>query len=332
MPKSKTTTKTKVESKSETSIEEKVLTKTELKKVERIRKDLITLRKQVDTAYLDMAEKLHEVHSKQYYSKQWGYDSFEEYCERELVFEWRKAKWLVDIWQKATDLSLDRDSLSKLPWTKLRSILRAMTNKTTAKKWMKQAEKLSVRELVDAVKKELGEGGGATPGKTTMKFTLESHEVNIVSEAIAEAKSIDESYTDTTALVTVCQDWMENQGKTPTRTSLQQRIEFLEKYYDVKISFKKTGNAKGKVEEKVEEKAEEKKVPAKGKKAAEKPAAKKGKEVAAKPPAKKGKGKAASKEKEPNLDDLLGEGEDVNTDADGDADGDGQSIDDLIGI
>ena len=114
----KSKTKVKAKSKVESQTGEVTLTKTEMRRADQIRKGLKEAKEKAEQSYLVLAEGLHEVHKNMYY-KQWDHDSFENYCNDELDFQYRKADYLVKIWRMVTDLDLDKKEVAAIGWSKM---------------------------------------------------------------------------------------------------------------------------------------------------------------------------------------------------------------------
>jgi len=290
MAKSKSKTEVKTETKAKGKVAQKAATL--------VRKKILDAQKAKESSALVLAELLSEAYHKEYFI-QWGFDEWPDYCDQELDVHYRKAMYMVDIWDKLVEFDLDPKEAAKLGWTKMKEISSIIT-KRNAEGLMQKAGEMSSREFTEKVVKKVRQARGTDrkPITTSMKLVLNEDEASVILEAIKEAKKLTESDNDVVALEMICQDWMEDKGAVPEATSLEARITFMEKAYGVKLEVKgKKAKPKAKAETTAETTAEAKAETKAGKKAS------KGKATA------KGKGKAAEKSEgaeEQDIDDILG--------------------------
>jgi|GEM_PF-6968009 len=220
-----------------------------------VRAELKDLHKSIEDNYLDMARLLHEAYTKEFYIE-WGFEEFRDYCEGELDIHYRKAMYLIGIWDKVTELGLPKSKVKKIGWSKMKDLY-TVINEDNAEEWLASAAKMTTREVTEAVKEVRSERGTSrTPSTTTLSFRANESEASIILDAIAEAKKLTENDNDTVALEMICQDWMESQGATPERASIDDIIAYLEKVYGVEVTYRVTGaeeKSSGKKEEGLEE-------------------------------------------------------------------------------
>lgn len=231
----------------------------EMPRQRNVRKELLEVSKDIESGYVKMSELLSEAYHRDYHTT-WGFDSFEDYADKELDVDYRKARYLIDIWDKIKDLALPKARIAKLGWTKMKEIAAVITKKN-AMKLLDQAEKMTSRELVESVKIMKKTGGRESipqaPSVLKLTITMGESEHQIVMEALDAAKKLCNSDNQALALEMICQDWLSEKGAKPTATHLEDHIKYLEKSFPVKISFKvvpeKTKKAK-------EERAEKEKI------------------------------------------------------------------------
>lgn len=231
-----------------------------------VRAELIKAKDANENSYMELASLLHEAHTKKYYGE-WGHDSFEDYCDNELEFSYRKAKYLVEIWDKVTDLKLDLKQVTPLGWTKLKELVIIMNSKNAAK-WLDKATKMSTRELTAAVKAVRQKEGdpGVRASKTTLSLTMSEAEAQVILDGIETAKGLLETDNVVLALEMICQEWLEYKGAVPEARSLDSQVDYLEKAYGVSIEVKT--KKKKKIEEVEEEVKTKTKKPSPSKSAA----------------------------------------------------------------
>ena len=201
-----------------------------------MRKHLTILSKTIDTSYVGLAKGLREAYKKEYY-KDWGFDSIYDYALAELDIELRKCQTLIQIADKMDELKISEKKAAAIGWSKMREIIKVATKKNLDK-WMNEAKKVSLRDLSAAVKVVRTQDPHAKiPNITSITFTkLGEGAASIVLEALEEAKAVCGSEDSNVAIEMICQDWMEMKGTTPTQVSLKDRIKFIEKNYDVKLT------------------------------------------------------------------------------------------------
>lgn len=205
---------------------------------ETVRKEILEAQHHIESSYLDMAKLLSEAYHREYYAT-WGFKDFREYADAELGMNYRKAMYLSDIWDKVKSLGLSPAKVEKLGWTKMKDLAAVITAEN-AKEWMAKAEKMTSRELGEAVKTSRTPDKtavGAVPHITTMKFVMGEAEANIITEALEEGKKLTSSENAVVALEMICQEWLESKGVAPQRSSLDDHIQYLQRVYGVDITW-----------------------------------------------------------------------------------------------
>jgi hypothetical protein len=252
-------TKQKQEEKAKVAAEVGVSTKQAPREVT-VREGILEKYKQIETGYIDLAQLMSEAYHREYHLK-WGFKDFREFCDSELGMHYRKALYLVDIWDKVKTLNLSRAKVEKLGWTKMKDIAQVVTAEN-AKEWMDKAEKMTTREVSEAVKVSRSPDRTATgtvPHITTMTLKMSEAETRVVMEAVEEAKKMTQSDNTVVALEMICQDWLEAKGVAPERTTLEDHVAWLQTAYGVDITWKaKTVAEEEKAEEEKTEKVLEK--------------------------------------------------------------------------
>lgn len=202
---------------------------------DQVRKQIKVARSSVEKGYMDLAKLLSEIYHKEYHLE-WGFANFEAYCDMELDFQYRKAKYLVEIWDKVKTLNIDQKRLEAIGWTKLRELVKVM-DAENVEEWLERAESSSYRELHTTISTRIG--SGETPEQiTTFKLRMDAGEAAIIMEALDAAKSMlsSDKENETLALQMICQDWMEFHGHSPEKTPLAVHVGYLEKIYGIKIT------------------------------------------------------------------------------------------------
>jgi len=201
-----------------------------------VREEIMKAQTNIEETYVDLSMLMSEAYHQEMYAG-WGFKTFEEYCTAELDIGYRKSMYLIDVWDKVKSLNLPKSKVSKLGWTKMKDLAGVLTAEN-AKEWLEKAEKMTTREVTEAVQKIRAKQKGKEPRPVTTKMTITMSEAEgaIILEAIGEAKKITENENTTVALEMICQDWMTDRGAIPEKTPLSTHIQYLEKNYGVKIT------------------------------------------------------------------------------------------------
>ena len=240
MAKKKTALKMKTEAKSTSGKVKQSSVK--LTTSEQCREAILVARDRVDSGYMDLSKLLHQAYYKEFYVE-WGHEDFRSYCDAELGTDYRKAMYLVDIWDKVRKLNLPLKEVEAIGWSKMKEVA-AVIDEKNAKEWLTKAKEMSARDLQEAVRlvrKSDGTLGDTVPKITTMSLKMSESEAGIILDAIEEAKKLCENDNPVVALGMICQDWSESQGQAPKRASLEDHIKFLERVYGVKLSYGEEG-------------------------------------------------------------------------------------------
>jgi hypothetical protein len=204
-----------------------------------LREEALIAREMVEVGYMKFARCLYDIYIQNVY-KTWDYPTFENYVDVELQINYRKAMYLIEIYNKATMLNMDMARLEKLGWTKARELIR-IVDQTNSDEWMSIAENSSVKELSFKIntEKDIQEDRASVmdevPTITTITFKLGMAEKTIISDALEESARLINSEDLALALTSICETWLELKGIVPLQTSLEDRLSILEKEYGRKI-------------------------------------------------------------------------------------------------
>ena len=89
--------------------------------------------------------------------------TFAEFCEQATGLRYRAAKYLMDIYAKATHLGLKPERLRNVGWTKTREIL-CVATKETVEEWITEAQTKTRTQLRDRVQIERSKRMAAKQG------------------------------------------------------------------------------------------------------------------------------------------------------------------------
>lgn len=225
MPKQKQILKTK--KKNIDTVKEKVEVVQETRSQE-VRRLILQAKSNISIGYIDTALLLNEAYKEGFY-KDWGFSEFADYAHTELEVKYRKAMYFVEIGQKVEDFNLNKERLEQLGWTRVKELVRVITA-DNLEDWIDKASNMTTRELVDAVRMELGLNIEKEK-KVRVEFILNEDTASIIFDALSEAKKITENENPTLALELICQDWMELKGISPEKTTLESHIKYIKRVY-----------------------------------------------------------------------------------------------------
>ncbi|MFA5032861.1 MAG: hypothetical protein WC614_07570 [bacterium] len=180
-----------------------------------IRQEILQLRDTVERSYLRLSKLLFEVRHKGLY-KDWGYPTFKDYCEKEIDFGFRKARYLTLIQEKLpefTDSSTRQaveDQFVEIGWYKASKIAR-IAKKENVQELITEAKQLSARQVDEKIRALIN---GKPERKTYPKnFVLCEDQAKTVDEALEMAQRLDKTYSPGCALSLICLEFMSNRIK-----------------------------------------------------------------------------------------------------------------------
>lgn len=104
--------------------------------------------------FFELGSRLFEIKAGEVY-KEREHATWVEYCDAALPFQWRKADHYIELWELyCHKLGYDYNEIKHVGWSKLVKVKGLISNKRDAKKWIKQAETHSRRQLETLVKRE----------------------------------------------------------------------------------------------------------------------------------------------------------------------------------
>lgn len=169
-----------------------------------------------------------------------GYDGkkgFEEYIENSLGIHYRKAMYLIQIYEHFRQLEIPEERLAEIGWSKAKEL----TNITDRAKFDELYEfaKDNTRDaLIEHIRSTVnagdGSGGGTTTAtKITRNFKLFEDQATTVDRAIAAAKTQAGSDDDNAALEHICAEWSIMQEG--NQFSLEETLALVEARFNVSL-------------------------------------------------------------------------------------------------
>lgn len=108
----------------------------------------------IETSYFELARRLYEVKYSKFYVD-WGYQTWSDYCEKELKMTDRKADYLVQIWEVVVTRFDLAEEIKQLEWSKAKEVAKVakrIPQTSILRKVIDVAKRSSLRELEDYVK------------------------------------------------------------------------------------------------------------------------------------------------------------------------------------
>lgn len=184
-----------------------------------------------------------------------GHENFRAYVEAECGIAYRKAMYLISIYNGLVESGVKWDQVKHLGWTKLKDLAPILTVETVDD-WVAHAEQMTVLQLQEYIKAQsAGTASADAPAAstaaaavktTTMTFKVHEDQKATVKEAIAKAKHETGTDVDTVALEHICLDFLGGQSKLAKVPTLEELMKgksaeevllaFGEVFPDVEIS------------------------------------------------------------------------------------------------
>jgi|GEM_PF-3550710 len=205
-----------------------------------IRDKILRLLAETEDKNWDLAVVLETAYDEDMY-RDWGFDSFREYVEKELQIHIRKAQFLVQLqeWFKKMPANIQQ-WMRGLGWTKARMLMHIVTVEN-ASEWRNKVAGKSVVEIDKMLKDAKGEGGGGGDGEgdeggeekpKPMNFKLFPEQHKNVSRALEKAGEISGSEKPGNNLDLICTEYL---GTNAGIESIQDVFRKMEKNLGVRL-------------------------------------------------------------------------------------------------
>jgi hypothetical protein len=160
-----------------------------------------------------------------------GKDGFEKFIENDLGIKYRKARYLMNVYETFSTLKVSESRLLKLKYSKAKEILDVVQAKPEdAEEWLEKADTLTLEDLnaqLTKARKKLGiertargtggQGGGSE--MTTLKVRFFNDQAKVVEQALDKAKKqveVGDGDTEATVLqkasYLIYSEWLESQS------------------------------------------------------------------------------------------------------------------------
>ena len=158
-----------------------------------------------------------------------GFEFFDDFVYEKYGFQGRKARYLINIYDNLVTKMIPWEKVSHLGWTKLKELAPIITPENVDE-WVAKAEKLTVVELIAALKAAKPTEEGEKTAKTTdevvkITFKLKPDQAEVVTQALAKAKGELHTEYDTVALENICAGYVGGTNAVSKPFSLDEVIE-----------------------------------------------------------------------------------------------------------
>ncbi|ANO57620.1 hypothetical protein [Vibrio phage vB_VhaS-a] len=176
------------------------------------------------------------------YWQQTGAESFKSFIQEHYNIQYRKANYLMKIYNSLVVSGVDWEQVSHIGWSKLKEICDKLTTENVDV-WVKLAESNTVVNLIEEIKKRDGDGelkepkpdknDADTPNVSTRTFRLHEDQKATVNDAVEMVKEQLDTEHDSTAITHMCE--MTLQGKLGKKAGNASAAKGKEKPWDEQI-------------------------------------------------------------------------------------------------
>jgi len=148
-----------------------------------------------------------------------GAETFKAWVESACGIQYRKAMYLINIYNCLVQSGIPYEKVKGIGWTKLKE-LAPILDTENVDDWVALANEMTVLQLIEQIKaatKGSDDGGNTEEGKapsdiTTITFKLHKDQKDTVRAALDKAKHQTGSDVDTVALEAICMDYLGKAG------------------------------------------------------------------------------------------------------------------------
>lgn len=144
---------------------------------EQVRREIRALTKTIDATYRRLGALLKEVRDKELW-KEYGYASFEEFCEKEIGYRDRKVRYLIATVEGFERAGVTEEEAAELDASRAQTIAPVLTQQNK-ESWLSKAHSMPVRELRREVARSQGHAVPETAPRpwTVMLFDNQREEI-----------------------------------------------------------------------------------------------------------------------------------------------------------
>jgi len=211
-----------------------------------IRRMILDGRKRIDEQFREVAKLMFVVYQRSLFTR-WGFKNFEEYVNADLGFSYRKANYLVKIWDWYTN-NVSRDDVldaiwNEIGWTKAKEMV-GIINDENADEWLRKAREMNAIQLAESCRAYLkalqgGDEGGRSSTKDenpdkSLSFKLTPSQYENVMEAIKLSEKASQSDKRGHNMDLICTNFIATNAESITRDAAD-FLGTIEKLYGYQI-------------------------------------------------------------------------------------------------
>lgn len=150
-----------------------------------------------------------------------GFENFKSFVETESGIAYRKAMYLIGIYNGLVESGVKWDQVQHLGWTKLKELASFLTPENV-EEWVALAENMTVIQLQEHIKAQsagdsaVGEGDEAATEAvktTTITFKVHTDQKETIKEALVKCKHETGTDSDAVAIEHICLDFLGGSSK-----------------------------------------------------------------------------------------------------------------------
>ena len=185
----------------------------------------------IDQDYFKLGGVLSVIQAQGWYMDR-GYESFRAFVEGECGMHYRKAMYLISIYNGLVESGVEWNQVKHIGWTKLKELASILTPDNVAE-WVAAAESMSVLQLQEYIKSKT-EGVASDDTKaaeadvkktTTMTFKLHDDQKQVVREALDKAKHETGTEYDSVALEHIALEFLGGTSKLKSMPTLKELMQ-----------------------------------------------------------------------------------------------------------
>ncbi len=176
------------------------------------------------------------------YWKESGHENFKAFIEAEFNLQYRKAMYLMNIYNCLVESGVEWDQVKDLGWTKLKEICGKLTL-DNVDKWVELAKKCTTVQLIAEIKQRDGDcelkepkadkDEADTPDVSTRTFQVHNEQKQTINDAVGKAKEELDTEHDNTAITSICEQYLQGKlGKKNTAKASKSWKEQIKELHD----------------------------------------------------------------------------------------------------
>jgi len=177
----------------------------------------------MDFTYFKLGGVLSVIQANNWYTDS-GFDNFRAFVEEKFGIGYRKAMYMIGIYNGLVESGVPWDTVKDLGWTKLKELAEILTEENVDE-WLEIATDMTVLQLQDYIK-QLNKGDTETGDApevddtnkvTTLTFKVHEDQKEVITDAVDKAKNDADTEHNNVALEAICMQYLS--GGKPTKAS-----------------------------------------------------------------------------------------------------------------